>query len=172
MRKSPVLCVRVSAAVKQYFDKTYYQTRNRSDECVYRVTSPVIIRPILLRGARSSLPSINLGRIIRKVRGSTDYLQAVRRAPRNCINFSNKTESYKSAAAGNTVRPVKVRGRRRGAARASGLLTLGHTRNYQGAHRRSRYRRAAAPTRGRLNRARSARRARYNFVFAPVPLAD
>jgi len=48
------------------------------------------------------------GRIIRKVRSSVEYLQAVHRGPRNCINFSNKTESYKFAAAGNIVRESSV----------------------------------------------------------------
>jgi len=48
------------------------------------------------------------GCIIRKVRSSVEYLQAVRRGPRNCINFSNKTESYKFAAARNIVRESSV----------------------------------------------------------------
>lgn len=47
------------------------------------------------------------GCIIRKVRSLTEYLQAVCRGPRNCINFSNKTESYKFAA-GNIVRESSV----------------------------------------------------------------
>ena len=47
------------------------------------------------------------GCIIRKVRSSAEYLQAVCRGPRNCINFSNKTKSYKFAA-GNIVRKSSV----------------------------------------------------------------
>lgn len=73
--------------------------------------------------ARSlSLDTLRIALFV-KFRVSAEYLQAKCRCPRNCVNFSNKTESYKFAA-GNIVREVPAP--RRGGGK--GLLTSGRTK--------------------------------------------